>query len=147
MTTNTVARETECLLKNVGVMEFNKQHLRLASYAAEFQQLVDKLSETPPTIEDWRHIDALFGRISRFVAEHFRHEEQLMQEYDYPEYNNQKQMHNSFESKLIDVQSKIRGRDIRFTNDFCKELWEWLFHHINVVDVAYRDFFIEKGLK
>ena len=138
--------EKECLLKNVGVMEFNKQHLRLASYAAEFQQLVDKLSDQEPSIQDWKHVDALFSRISRFVTEHFRLEEETMLKHGYPDYKSQKKQHDGFIKKLLEVQGKVRGRDVRFTKGFCAELWEWLFHHINVIDFAYREFFISKGL-
>ncbi|MBF0400917.1 MAG: hemerythrin family protein [Magnetococcales bacterium] len=146
MPLNASIRDKECLLKNVGVMEFNKQHLRLASYAAEFQELVDKLSAQEPTLQDWKHIDALFARISRFVTEHFRLEEEMMLQHGYPGYESQKKQHDDFVKKLIDVQGDVRGRNIHFTSSFCSELWTWLFHHINVIDFAYRDFFISKGL-
>ena len=33
---------SHCLLKEVGIGEINKQHLRLASYAVEFSLIVDE---------------------------------------------------------------------------------------------------------
>ena len=60
-----------CLLADVGVNACNKQHLRLASYAVEFHEMVEALAEKEPDQSDWRRIDSLFSRISRFVAVHF----------------------------------------------------------------------------
>lgn len=135
-----------CLLKNVGVMSFNKQHLRLASYAVEFNQIVEQLADREPTPADWKHIDALFSRISLFVATHFREEEELMERYGYPEYPGHKNQHDKFVEELAKIQSQINNRNIRFKGKLGTLLWDWLYHHINEVDYGYREFFREKGL-
>ncbi|MBF0455061.1 MAG: hemerythrin family protein [Magnetococcales bacterium] len=130
-----------CLLQDVGVMRFNKEHMRLASYAAEFQELVDELRERPPETKDWQHIDALFSRILRVASGHFKVEEEMMSSQGYPGYASQKKQHDKFLKKMLEVQGEIRNRNIRFKDDFKSMLWDWLIHHINEVDVEYRAFF------
>ena len=136
-----------CLLSDVGIALLNKQHLRLASYAVEFQQIVEELSERAPTHDDWKHIDALFSRISRFVAEHFRDEENLMLAHNYPDYPSHKKMHDKFIAEMARIQSTINNRNVKFKGKLSTLLWSWLYGHINEVDFRYRDFFLSKGLK
>lgn len=135
-----------CLLKNVGVASFNKQHLRLASYAVEFSQIVEKLAEREAMPEDWKRIDALFSRISLFVATHFREEEESMKTYGYPAYPGHKAQHEKFVQELARIQSQINNRNIIFKEKLGSLLWDWLYKHINEVDYQYRDFFRDKGL-
>ena len=135
-----------CLLKNVGVSEFNKQHLKLASYAVEFNQLVEELQDREPTVEDWKRVDAVFSRVTLFVATHFREEEEIMRKYNYPGYPGHKVQHDKFVQDLAKIQSQINDRNVKFKGRMSTLLWEWLYNHINEIDVEYRDFFAEKGL-
>ena len=137
---------SHCLLKEVGIAEINKQHLRLASYAVEFSLIVDELSTREPTNQDWRRIDALFSKIMRFVATHFSQEEELMRKYDYPDYAAHKKLHDKFTAQMIRMQGEINNRNIKFKKKMSSLLWDWLYHHINEIDYQYRDFFLSKGL-
>ena len=136
-----------CLLSDVGLVKLNQQHLRLASYAVQFQQIVEELSEREPTHEDWKQIDSLFSRITRFVAEHFRDEEALMVAHQYPDYAPHKKMHDKFIEEMARIQSQINNRNVKFKGKLSTLLWTWLYGHINEVDFRYRDFFLSKGLK
>jgi len=137
---------SHCLLKEVGIAEINKQHLRLASYAVEFSIIVDELSTREPSNQDWRRIDALFSRIMRFIETHFSQEEELMRKYDYPNYNAHKKLHDKFTAEMVKLQSDINNRNIKFKKKMSNLLWDWLYHHINKVDYQYREFFRSKGL-
>jgi len=137
---------SHCLLKEVGIAEINKQHLRLASYAVQFSQIVDELSTREPTNQDWRQIDALFSRIMRYVATHFDEEEALMREHGYPDYAAHKKLHDKFSAEMIKMQAQINNRNIKFKKKLSSMLWDWLYNHINTVDYQYREFFQGKGL-
>jgi len=137
---------SHCLLKEVGIAEINKQHLRLASYAVQFGQIVDELSTREPTNQDWRQIDALFTKIMRFVATHFEEEEALMQEHGYPGFPAHKKLHDKFTAEMVKMQGEINNRNIKFKKKMSNLLWDWLYNHINTVDYQYREFFQEKGL-
>lgn len=139
-------KSEHCLLKNVGVASFNKQHLRLASYAVEFSQIVEQLAEREPKPEDWKHIDAVFSRISLFVATHFREEEAMMESQGYPGYPGHKKQHDRFVDQLSEVRSQINNRNINFKGKLSTLLWDWLYKHINEVDYQYGEFFREKGI-
>jgi|SaaInl4_150m_RNA_FD_contig_41_1473458_length_593_multi_3_in_0_out_0_1 hemerythrin len=145
MTQSSANQAAPCLLKDVGIMRFNKEHMRLASYAAEFQEMVDELKERKPTIEDWRHIDALFARILKVASTHFKVEEEMMSSQGYPGYESQKKQHDKFIERMLKVQENIRDRKIKFKDDFKAMLWDWLIHHINEIDVEYRGFLKAKG--
>jgi len=137
---------SHCLLKEVGIAEINKQHLRLASYAVDFSLIVDELSTREPTNQDWRRIDALFSKIMRFVETHFSQEEELMIRHGYPEYEAHKKLHDKFSQQMIKMQADINNRNIKFKKKMSSLLWDWLYHHINEVDYKYREFFLSKGL-
>lgn len=144
----TESRESpRCLLSDVGPAKLNQQHLRLASYAVEFQQLVEELAEREPTHDDWKHIDALYSRISRFVAEHFRDEEALMVRYQYPDYTAHKRLHDKFVEEMAKIQSQINNRNVKFKGSLSTLLWNWLYGHINEIDFRYREFFLSQGVK
>ena len=144
---SSAARDSShCLLKEVGIAEINKQHLRLASYAVEFSQIVDELSSREPSNEDWRRIDALFSKIMRFVATHFSEEEELMRKYNYPNYAPHKKLHDKFTAEMLKMQGDINNRNIKFKKKMSSLLWDWLYKHINEVDYQYRDFFQKQGL-
>ena len=138
---------SHCLLKEVGIAEINKQHLRLASYAVQFSQIVDELSTREPTNQDWRQIDALFSKIMRYVATHFDEEEALMREHGYPDYAAHKKLHDKFSAEMIKMQSQINNRNIKFKKKLSSMLWDWLYNHINTVDYQYREFFQKKRFK
>ena len=137
---------SHCLLKEVGIAEINKQHLRLASYAVEFSQIVEELSTREPSNEDWRRIDALLSKIMRFVATHFSEEEALMREHGYPDYEAHKKLHDKFTAEMVKMQGEINNRNIKFKKKMASLLWDWLYKHINEGDYQYREFFKEKGL-
>ena len=137
---------SHCLLKEVGIAEINKQHLRLASYAVQFGQIVDELSTREPSNQDWRQIDALFSKVMRYVGTHFSEEEALMREHGYPDYEAHKKLHDKFSAEMVKLQSDINNRNIKFKKKMGSLLWDWLYHHINEIDYQYRDFFLSKGL-
>ena len=137
---------SHCLLKEVGIAEINKQHLRLASYAVEFSLIVDQMASHEPTNQEWRRIDALFSKIMRYVATHFSEEEELMRKYGYPDYAAHKKLHDKFTAEMLKLQGDINNRNVKFKKKMSSLLWDWLYHHINEVDYQYRDFFLEKGL-
>ncbi len=139
-------QSAHCLVTDVGIDELNKQHLRLASYAVELNQIVEEISAREPVQADWRHVDALFSRICLFVAAHFRSEEEMMEEHAYPATADHKGLHNQFSAELADVQSKINNRNLEFGGKLSNLLWDFLYIHINEVDIKYKEFLEEKGI-
>lgn len=136
--------DRECLLKDVGVAEFNKQHLLAASYAVDFQRMVEEIGERDLTPDEWRHVDAVTQRLQRYVVFHFDSEEALMVQHGYPGYAEQKRQHDSFRQQFMTVELEIRGRKAGALQRMDQLVWSWLFAHINGSDFDYREFFLEK---
>ncbi len=139
-------QSAHCLVSDVGISTLNSQHLRLASYAMEFNQLVEELTTREINQKDWKHVDALFSRIMLFVAAHFRDEEQMMQEQGFPGFQQHQKLHNKFVDEMADVQSKINNRKIAFSGKLSTLLWDFLYRHINEEDAEYGEFYREKGV-
>jgi len=139
-------QSAHCLMSDVGVSALNSQHLRLASYAMEFNQLVEELTTREMNQKDWKQVDALFSRIMLFVAVHFRDEEALMQEQGFPGLARHKKLHNKFTSEMASVQSQINNRKVAFSSKLSNLLWDFLYVHINEEDAQYGAFYRESGI-
>ena len=133
-------------MSDVGISALNKQHLRLASYAMEFNQLVEELATRDMDKKDWKHVDALFSRIMLFVATHFRDEEDMMQEHGFPGLKHHQKLHNKYIDEMAKVQSQINNRKVAFSDKMSNLLWDFLYAHINNEDSQYGEFYREKGI-
>lgn len=69
-----------------------------------------------------------------------------MRKFEYPGYPGHKQQHDKFVNDLAKIQSQINNRNVKFKGKMSTLLWEWLYHHINEVDVEYSEFLADKGL-
>lgn len=139
-------KSAHCLMTDVGVSVLNSQHLRLASYAMEFNHLVEELATREMTQQDWKRVDALFSRITLFIAVHFREEEEMMREQGFPRYEHHQKLHNKFTEEMAAVQSQINNREIAFSGKLSNLLWDFLYVHINEEDAQYGDYYREKGI-
>jgi len=137
-------QSSHCLMTDVGVSNLNSQHLRLASYAMEFNQLVEELTTREINQKDWKQIDALFSRIMLFVAAHFKDEEEMMQNHGFPGFARHQKLHNKFTAEMGTVQSQINNRKIAFSKKLSNLLWDFLYVHINEEDAQYGNFFRER---
>jgi hemerythrin len=81
-----------------------------------------------------------------YVREHFRDEEALMQQYDYPGYEEQVKEHEQLEKKLHEISAGILRGDIK-KDDVMKFMRNWLLDHILGKDMLLGEFFRDKDLK
>ena len=139
-------KSVHCLMTDVGISTLNSQHLRLASYAMEFNQLVEELTTREINQKDWKHVDALFSRIMLFVATHFRDEEEMMQKHGFPGLKHHQVLHKKFVDEMAGVQSQINNRKVAFSGKLSTLLWDFLYGQINNEDAQYGDFYREKGI-
>ncbi len=139
-------QSAHCLMTDVGVSTLNSQHLRLASYAMEFNQLVEELTTREMNQKDWKQVDALFSRIMLFVAVHFKDEEEMMREQGFPGFSRHKKLHDKFTSEMAGVQSQINNRKVSFSGKLSNLLWDFLYVHINEEDAQYGEFYRQKGV-
>ena len=92
--------------------------------------------------------DELENKLDEYIAhvkEHFRSEERLMQEYDFPSYEMHKMAHDMF---LMDLQYATRQwkefGDINKIINFVFKTPEWIVMHVNSVDETTADYIARK---
>lgn len=90
-------------------------------------------------------IRGLLDELRDYAHDHFRREESLMLEYDYPDYARHKKMHDTFEKQINDVATHVdvSGDMAAFLLSF---LAKWLSGHILSADQRFGAFLAEHGV-
>jgi hemerythrin-like metal-binding protein len=90
----------------------------------DMHALVETLSKEADAIND----------MLRYTLEHFKYEEKMMLDYTYPQYNEHKEMHDSFTSKAKIYKNHFDSAIEVNVNEMMAYLKEWLRNHILVED-------------
>ncbi|MCS7205133.1 MAG: hemerythrin family protein [Leptospiraceae bacterium] len=121
---------------DVEIPLMNQHHENLFSI---FNELL-KIFENP---ENWQYEYIMIQKkLIDYADFHFKEEERIMNEYEYPDFENHRMAHRKF----IDV---IKNKKVDKLNDlfyFTLFLYDWLINHIYYVDKLYAQYFREKGL-
>ncbi len=123
---------------SVGVNKFDEEHRHLIKFINNLNQALQAGGATK-TMED-----ILTGLI-KYTVIHFRHEEDYMKIYDYPDYENHKKEHDKLTAEVSDFYERLRAGKSSFTIELLGFLRDWLTSHIMVSDKAYREFFKSRG--
>lgn len=80
---------------------------------------------------------------------HFSAEEKHMEESDYPETETHKKKHAEFKKTLADLEDELEedGATKMLADSIDTLLVNWLFEHIQTLDVAFGKFLKEKGIE
>ena len=84
--------------------------------------------------------------MTRYAQSHFKHEEKLLEAYGFPGLEDQKIKHREFRIKTVDHSTATYLGVEQVPAVLLEYLTDWLVHHILEDDMAYRSFFIEKGI-
>ncbi len=82
-----------------------------------------------------------------YSVTHFTTEEAYMKAFNYPEYQDHKEEHMNFSTKIIVYTYKVIKGDYQFTDELTKYLKQWSINHIQVTDRQYIECFKKNGLK
>jgi len=75
----------------------------------------------------------------KYIREHFKAEEQLMQQINYPDYQNHVQAHNELLLRLTEISAPLNGNE--FNNSHLNQLMtDWLMTHILQEDMKIGEF-------
>jgi hemerythrin-like metal-binding protein len=89
----------------------------------------------------------ILSEMTNYAITHFATEESYMTAFNYPEYQDHKEEHRGFSSKIFAYHDKVIKGDYQFANELIEYLKHWLVNHIQVTDKKYIDCFKENGLK
>jgi hemerythrin-like metal-binding protein len=128
-----------------GVFEIDEQHMIL----------VHTLNEAAVKLAHEGNQDSL-GQITQdllsYALYHFDTEEELMQEYGYPEapgeaMNRHLEEHRSFSAKVVAVREGLKAGDAISSDDLLDFLNTWLINHILHTDMQLGAFILNKRAK
>jgi len=92
-------------------------------------------------------IGKILQDLSDYVEKHFRDEEKMMDKYNYSGLGEQKELHAHYEGKIIDYILAVQKGKAAVSIDLLEFLKGWLYDHILVTDMKYKEFFIDKGVE
>ncbi len=120
----------------------------VAAMDAEHQRLIDIINSLYGAMREGRGTDSLAGILDELVSytrTHFSHEEQLMQQAGYPDYDAQKAAHETLVARLMEIREKfVSGTAL--SQEVMTFLKGWLIGHIQGMDKKYGPHLNRKGL-
>lgn len=125
---------------SVGIKQIDEQHKSLISSVNLLHEAM-RQGKGKDVIED------ILDFLTNYTIEHFTTEEVLMTNFKYPNLPNHKKEHDDLVKKVKDFIGKIKEGKIVVSSEILQFLSDWLNHHILKVDMNYKQFFIEKGVK
>lgn len=123
---------------SVGVRKFDEEHKQLIVF-------VNRLNQALKIGGAKKEIEGILTGLVKYTVIHFRHEEDYMKIYDYPEYLQHKKEHDDLTAQVSDFFERFKSGDAPFSIELLGFLRDWLTKHIMGSDMAYRDFFIQRG--
>lgn len=111
----------------IGVEQIDDEHRELFRLVGEVQDLLnDKWTQ-----DKYFEICDLVERLKEYAAEHFRHEEEYMEQIGHPELEIQREQHAQFCEKVNEVDLRAaEGDQQALISDILSFLVKWLYRHI-----------------
>ena len=116
---------------------------------AQHKKLVDLINSLHDAMKQRKANEVLGGIIESLVnyaVEHFRTEEKYFDEFGYLKATQHKKEHKDFVTKVAAFKTDFDKGKKMMSMEVMDFLKDWLLNHIKKTDMAYSDFFVEKGL-
>jgi hemerythrin len=117
-----------------GIEVIDEQHKGIFARFAEFKAACDEGSAKEDIVK-------LLLFLEDYTRDHFRDEEEALQDAGYPELSAQKDAHKMFLNEISDLKRKIGedGPAMQEILEMKRLLIRWLIQHIKHLDMAYVD--------
>lgn len=125
---------------SVGIKVFDQEHKELVALVNKLNQAL-KAGSAKKTMED------ILQSLVNYTKIHFKHEEDYMVLYDYPEYQKHKQEHEALTNQVLDFLNRYQAGKASFSLELMNFLKDWLTKHILGSDKKYKDFFLSKNVE
>lgn len=129
---------------STGIALMDQHHKRLI---ALINRLYTDVFACEDIDEERALTNSILVQLEDYAEYHFTVEEQLMNEYHFPEYNNHLAEHDFFREKIIALASRLAAGEAALSFTTFEFLRDWLTVHILINDKKYAPFLQEKGVK
>ncbi|MBF0146258.1 MAG: hemerythrin family protein [Magnetococcales bacterium] len=123
----------------IGIQMVDQDHQQIVVL---INQVLDAM-ETGRTSE--KFLSSLLDELIQFAKEHFRREEDLMDQYGYPELQSHREVHRFLENKIMNHKKAFLAgeAELGIAADLMKD---WIVLHIQGVDRKYSRFLQARGV-
>jgi hemerythrin-like metal-binding protein len=125
---------------SVGVALFDQQHRTLID-------MLNKMIADPTATTRSETVADVLTDMTRYAQEHFQSEEDLMLAHGYPRRKEHTQEHREFREKVARLCVATAEGRATVPHELLAYLHQWLQHHILQVDMAFKPFFVQKGVR
>lgn len=125
---------------SVGVELFDNDHKQLVA-------LANNLHDSITVGAQQAVMASILNDLVKYTVFHFGHEEGIMIQYGYPDYEKHKKEHDALVAKVQDYYEQVMAGKTSISLSLIGFLKDWLVNHIMGSDKQYRDFFAKKGVK
>ena len=125
---------------SVKISIFDNEHKKLIA-------IINKLYDAMSQGQGNKLMNDIIIELHDYTKTHFKHEEEIMQKYDYPNFAEQKRSHDEFVAKLAETQEKYQKGTLVLSVPVLTFLKSWVQNHIMKMDRGYSEFLIGKGVK
>ncbi len=125
---------------SVGIESIDAQHRQLI-------ELINRLQNTVDYATGGDYERAALEAVVDYTLTHFRYEEDLMAEHDYPSFEAHRAEHQKMVARVEELVQAYRDNQDRALQDALAYLKAWLINHINGTDQQYSEFLIAKGVR
>ena len=122
---------------SVGVEKIDRQHRHLF-------EIINKLIDRSGSSSDSALVSETLTEMLNYAKEHFTTEEELMQEYGYPEIESHKEQHDYFIDTTAELAVSFMDNRNTTAGEIAEFLKLWLTLHILRCDMKYKEFFKAK---
>ncbi len=115
----------------------------------QHKKLVDLINDLHNAMKEGKGKEILgkiIGELISYTKFHFKAEENLMLQNNYPEYKNHKAEHEAFTNKVIEFEEKFKRGSVVLSQEIILFLKDWLINHIKGTDKNYSPYLINKSI-
>ncbi len=124
----------------IGIKEIDEQHQMLFKIA---NTVFDMIGQNPTKDQ----LAEVIGQLLDYTVYHFSTEEKYFGEFKYDKSEEHTAYHNSFETKVLELQNKYPDNNLELAIEIADFLENWLVEHIMHSDKEYVECFKLHGLK
>ncbi len=128
---------SDAYLVNIPIID--QQHKKLFEIGDDIHKLIIE-SES---LDTYNEIEKMIEELIRYTQFHFSHEEYLLKEYNYENYDGHIKEHEKFMDFLnaIDIEA-IQEHQEKYVDELLNFVAQWIFKHMMHADFNYNDLLI-----
>lgn len=124
---------------SVGVRELDAQHRKIV-------EMINMLIMDPSATVHSETVSELLDRLTNYSREHFKTEENILSENDYPDLDGQKEEHKAYRKKIAELCVDTMELTDSVPDDLLNFLKMWWENHILLSDMKYSTYLMDKGV-